>query len=216
MKIPLLSIAALLASAALFQEDPAAELLDADEAFCTATQERGLDGWLEWFAPDALILPPEGPMLEGLDELRRHYSSIPFPPPGFTWKPEEAWLAESADLGYTRGSYEIRNSGFSGEERIDRGRYLSVWRRQPDGGYKVFSDLGGEEDFRTRIHGILGPPLSLEYGALRWEVADSGDLAFTAGAWSVDAEQRKVMGRFITLWKRTDEGTWEVAAEIGS
>ena len=63
---------------------PGAVLTEADRAFLAATDERGLDGWLEWFAPDALVLGADGRVLTDPDEIRAYYGAIAFPPPGFS------------------------------------------------------------------------------------------------------------------------------------
>lgn len=40
-------------------------LLDADRRFAEATRERGVDGWVAWFAPDGCMLTPAGGATRG-------------------------------------------------------------------------------------------------------------------------------------------------------
>jgi ketosteroid isomerase-like protein len=54
-----------------------------------------------------------------------------------TWRPTEGDIAASGDLGYTIGRWE-----FTGAEGSARGSYVTIWRRQPDGSWKVVVDIG--------------------------------------------------------------------------
>src|SRR5262245_21326876 len=84
--------------------DPADVLKEADRAFFRATRERGLEGWLSWFAQDAVVFPRSGALAVGSEAVRRHYSSLGgFPAKGFTWEPERAALSSGGDLGWTIG-----------------------------------------------------------------------------------------------------------------
>jgi ketosteroid isomerase-like protein len=209
----LIALLALTPTQAPRAEDSAA-LVRADELFCRDTQEHGLDGWMSWFAEDALILAHAGDSISGLEAARKYYASLAFPPPGFSWAPGEAVLAESGDLGFTVGSYEIRGTE-SARPVLQSGSYLTVWQRQADGGYKVVVDSGGRTDFRTRVEELPGPPLMRSYTAERSKIAKSGELAFTAGKWTAKAEEAATSGKYLSFWKRTEDGAWEVVAETG-
>ena len=56
------------------------------------------------------------------------------------WKPVEADVAHSGDLGYTWGNYEFQITGPDGLAQTNYGKYISVWRKQPDGTWKVVLD----------------------------------------------------------------------------
>ncbi|MGH7539727.1 MAG: DUF4440 domain-containing protein [Gemmatimonadota bacterium] len=66
-----------------------------------------------------------------------------FAEPGYRldWEPARAELAASGELGYTIGSYQ-RTHVVEGDTIIGTGTYLTVWRRQPDGAWRVELDLG--------------------------------------------------------------------------
>lgn len=197
-------------------ESPAV-LLEADRAFCESTSERGLSGWLEWFAADAAVLTVDGRLLEGEEAIADYYTSLAFPPPGFRWEPESGALADSGDLGYTVGSWELRPPGAESAQASTPpgGRYLSVWKRQDDGTFLVLADAGGEPDYRKRLAAPGGPPLDWASETERLEVAASGELAAAIGSWTARTEAGEHRGRFVTVWIRTEAGGWEVAEEIG-
>jgi hypothetical protein len=51
---------------------------------------------------------------DSVDAARAYYASLAFPPPGFSWAPDEAVLAESGDLGFTTRSHETRSADPTG------------------------------------------------------------------------------------------------------
>lgn len=201
--------------------DDAEVLREADRAFCAETTERGLGGWLAWFAPDAVVATPGGELRNGAEEIAAYYGSLAFPPPGFSWAPDGAGLAGSGELGFTVGAWEIRPPGAKPDAPTSGGRYLTVWRRQPDETFRVVADLGGDVDFRTRVAEDAGPALEWACTTERFEVAESGELAFALGSWSARAEHPETgaasdhEGRYLSVWRRAPEGAWTVVGEIG-
>ncbi len=117
-------------------------LLAADLAFAKATAEKGLEGWLSWFAPDAKIFPPGEAVIEGLDAIKAYYAKTGFDPKPLTWKPAFADLAASGDLGYTVGYASWPGTGEKGQTITRGSKYLTVWKKQADGSWKVAADMG--------------------------------------------------------------------------
>jgi ketosteroid isomerase-like protein len=135
-------VAALVAAAAVQGADRRTELMDADRAFAKTTAERGLDGWMIWFADDAQLNAPAGPV-RGKGALREHYAKM-FAQPGFSirWEPYFAEASADGTLGYTLGTATIATRGEDGNVKERQGRYLTVWRRGRDGRWQVATDLG--------------------------------------------------------------------------
>lgn len=132
----------LFAAAAFAQPDPSV-LIQADLAFGRAAAERGAEGFVSFFAPDASILPAKAPIITGIDALREFYRKV-WSTPGYslTWKPLKAELARSGELGYTYGTYERKRRDASGQVVTDTGKYMTIWKRQPDGSWKAIVDMG--------------------------------------------------------------------------
>ncbi len=114
----------------------------ADRAFDKSTLERGLDGWMSWFADDAVLNTQQG-VIHGRAAVRAYYSAM-FARKEFSirWQPLHAEASRDGTLGYTVGSAETSFRNEKGEVQSRSGRYLTVWRRQPDGSWKVVSDIG--------------------------------------------------------------------------
>ena len=55
-----------------------------------------------------------------------------------TWHANNAGAA--GDLAYTSGTYQAKFKGASGKSSVDKGKYLTVWKKQADGSWKVLFD----------------------------------------------------------------------------
>ena len=119
------------------------ELMEADRDFARRVAEGGLAEWGESFADDAVLLPRDGPNVRGRAGIR-DFMAAAFDTPGFrlSWVPEGAAIAESGDLGYTWGSFEQQLPGAGGALVTTRGKYVTIWRREADGTWKVTLDMG--------------------------------------------------------------------------
>ena len=149
--MPRLAVLAILlgvTSACTRTEDVAATreaLQNADRAFDLATSQRRLDGWVEFFAEDGAMLRPGG-AVTGRAAIREHMSAA-LRDTSFTlrWKPTHADAGASGDLGYTVGRYEARRRDEKGGTAVRTGTYLTIWKKQADGSWKVVLDTGVED-----------------------------------------------------------------------
>ncbi|HEU0006648.1 MAG TPA: nuclear transport factor 2 family protein, partial [Terriglobia bacterium] len=119
------------------QENPDwASLVKAERAFAATSLAKGTrTAFLDFLAEDSILFRP-GPV-PGKKWIEEH----PAPPSLLTWEPAFADVAQSGDLGYTAGPWEIRPS--SPQDKVMAyGHYVSVWKRQTDGAWKVVIDLG--------------------------------------------------------------------------
>lgn len=117
------------------------ELIEADRGWARAVQQIGLGAWLRAFGETGIMVS-NGVSYSGQDGIRAQVLPL-FADSLFsiTWEPNFAEVAESGDLGYTIGTYEMTASA-DGEPATFRGSYLTVWRRNADGAWKVEADIG--------------------------------------------------------------------------
>jgi len=117
-------------------------LLQADRDFAKAAAERGAEGFLSFFADDGTILPKNGQPISGKEALGAVFRKT-WSRPGYSlqWTPLKAELARSGEIGYTYGTYE-RKWIEDGKPANETGKYVTVWRRQRDGKWKVILDMG--------------------------------------------------------------------------
>lgn len=111
----------------------AADVVAAERAFAADRPGLGITGsFTKWSTPDAIVI--------GGGEVRRVRDA--YPPeaprpadePALGWWPNFAGVARSGDLGFTTGPMAL--------DGRRTGHYFTIWRRQPDGGWKWIYDGG--------------------------------------------------------------------------
>lgn len=117
------------------------QLLAADTAFSELSRLRGApEAFRAYFAEDATSLPMGEPAIHGRDNI---FAAMSANPAGtLTWKPQAADVSASGDLGYTWGLWEFQTIGADGQPKAAHGKYISVWKRQADGSWKIVLDGG--------------------------------------------------------------------------
>ena len=116
-----------------------AAMADTERAFAKAATVKGWrDAFLEYFADDALAIGLKAtPAKEGL--LKQ--PSTPFSEFELVWEPRLGDVAASGDLGWLTGPSVATNHTVK-DAKPRYGCYLSLWRKQPDGQWRVLIDVG--------------------------------------------------------------------------
>jgi ketosteroid isomerase-like protein len=121
-------------------------LQKADEAFDAATAAQGLKGFASFLADDVATLRPDKPIITGKDAMTALWTPLLSSPKlTIRWKPLKASLSGSGDLGYTIGTYEITSKDEQGTHVVGTGKYVTIWRKQGDGSWKIAFDSGVED-----------------------------------------------------------------------
>jgi ketosteroid isomerase-like protein len=114
--------------------DPA-PLVAAERAFARASVEHGtMVAFLENLAEGAIVFRPRPA------DGRKFYAERGPSDAVLSWGPAFAEIARSGDFGYTGGPWELRPK--AGEEPRNFGHYISVWKKQKDGQWRVVVDGG--------------------------------------------------------------------------
>jgi ketosteroid isomerase-like protein len=136
-------------------------LLDSERSFAAKAVAWGSDSAFFFaLAPDAIVFRP-GPV-NGPRWIREH----PGPPSGrLVWEPSAGAVASAGDLGFTTGPWT-----YSDTTHTDRparfGHFVSLWKRQDNGEWKVVLDIGIGHPERSanavrgrfdRVHWGTGP-----------------------------------------------------------
>jgi ketosteroid isomerase-like protein len=114
-------------------------MADAERAFAASARELGVrDAFLKFLTADAVMfLPDPVAAHEGLVNS----PSVPFADEPLTWEPRLGDIAASGELGWLTGPSAMAVA--RGSDRDPRHtNYLSVWKRQPDGAWRVIIDVG--------------------------------------------------------------------------
>lgn len=135
----------------LLAQAPALEpVRRAELAFARVADERGIRAaFLAWLTEEARVFTPR------MVTAKAQYGPEPGDPGHLAWYPEAMGLAASGDLAWSLGpwSYAVKKGG----PAIVNGHFLSIWRRQADGGWKVVADIGVPHGAPDRTIGPLAP-----------------------------------------------------------
>ena len=115
--------------------DRAAGLRAVEEAFARTMADRDHEAFVTFLAADAVFFGRHGE-IRGREAVAAAWKPLfqgPVPP--FSWRPDTAAVLDSGTLGLTSGPI-LSPDG----RRI--GTFNSVWRREPDGSWKVIFDRG--------------------------------------------------------------------------
>lgn len=118
--------------------EAARAMVDSERKFYQTGQEKGTRAaFLAFLADDGIVFRPEP--LNGKEAWGKR------PENGFDliWEPTFAAIARSADFGYTTGPAKWR-ANKKEEKFLGYGQFISIWKKQKDGSWKVALDCGIE------------------------------------------------------------------------
>lgn len=131
------------ASSAIDLEGERTALLEADRAWseAQAASDSPTDVVMAQFLADAYLLAPDAPLLGGTEAIREVFAGLEaMPGYSLAWEPTVAEVGGAGDLGYTIGSYEMKMAP-EGAPITIVGKYMTVWKKQADGTWKVAVDM---------------------------------------------------------------------------
>jgi ketosteroid isomerase-like protein len=112
------------------------KLADTERAFARRARETTVrQAFIDFFADESIAFEPDP--VPAREALRKRTTPQPA---GFElhWEPRLGDIAASGDLGYLTGPAEYINPGKPNTYTC----YFSVWKRQPDGEFRVILDVG--------------------------------------------------------------------------
>ena len=110
--------------------------------FMKAAADKGSQGYMSYYAEDAVEVPNGGPLIEGKVNIAKDMGFLDDKNNQLIWTPVGADISASADLGYTYGNYEFHSKDKDGKPVTEYGKYTSIWKLQRDGSWKVVLDMG--------------------------------------------------------------------------
>jgi len=126
------------------QEKFKSEIVAADKAFAERSAKDGPKAaFLAYISTDGKLLSDTR---AGADAVNTLFKQLP-PTATLSWEPSFVDVSSSGDLGYTWGRYvlNVPNAKPGQPPYEKRGTYVTIWKRQPGGGWKVVLD-GGNPD----------------------------------------------------------------------
>jgi ketosteroid isomerase-like protein len=128
---------------------PKDDILAADRAFSALSAEKGAHAaFLAYITDDVRLFDGTHPPLIGKAAVAAYYASEEKADPAkrrLEWTPAEAEVSPDGILGWTRGTWVFESPKSDGTSLRLTGYYVTAWRRQSDGTYKVCLDIGGAD-----------------------------------------------------------------------
>jgi uncharacterized protein (TIGR02246 family) len=117
-------------------------LRDADAAWSEAWFAKDLDKAMAFYADDATELNPDSPAVIGKQNIVANDKMF-FTDPHVTmrWVATTVEVSQSGDMGYTQGNVTYMMVRPAADETSsDTAKYLTVWKKQADGSWRVVED----------------------------------------------------------------------------
>ena len=119
-------------------------LLELEGRFSQETTEGGGKAFATWFADDAVTLSNGKPAVLGRGAIAQ---SADWNPKTYqlSWVAQGAQMGPSNDMGFTWGRYEGHATDHNGKPIVTSGRYITIWKKLPNGSWKVVMDASADE-----------------------------------------------------------------------
>jgi ketosteroid isomerase-like protein len=123
------------------QIDDSSVLSDTDRFYSGLSAEKGMNAsFLEMFDSAGVMLNANQMPIEGYEAIRASLMSESDSTFTLTWEPKFAKMATSGELGYTYGTYQIKDKATDSITGV--GKYATIWLKQKDGKWKAILDTG--------------------------------------------------------------------------
>ena len=115
-------------------------LLETDKQWSESAADA--DKFMSYFSPEASVYAPGAPVAKGTAAIRDAYTKMTSAP-GFSikWRATNATVSGAGDIGYTSGTYRMTMNDHAGSLIVDRGKYVTVWKKATGGQWKVADDI---------------------------------------------------------------------------
>lgn len=157
-------------------EQERAALMTLDREWSASVKD--LDKFMSYYAPDASLYAPGMPVLTGAGPIRDAMTKMSSAP-GFAlaFAPTRAEVSASGDVGYTTGTYQANMTGTP-----EKGKYVSVWKKQPDSQWKVMEDIfNADASGATPASHVMVAPGAITWGDPPPSLPPGSKLAVLAG-----------------------------------
>ncbi len=119
----------------------AAAIREQDTQWSKTAGTGDVDGTVSYYSDDASVLAPNAPMATDKAGIRAVWVQLVAPAVTTSWTATKVDVAESGDLGYAMGTYDVKPKDPKDVASADHGKFVEVWRKQADGKWKCAVDI---------------------------------------------------------------------------
>ena len=113
-----------------------------DKDWNAAIAAKDVDKSTAVYADGGQMLQPGAPPAVGKEALRKSWDGL-LRSPNFvslTFGPTTVRVAQAGDLAYEVGTYQMEMKDPQGKPNVEKGKYVTIWKKQADGAWKVEVD----------------------------------------------------------------------------
>lgn len=123
------------------QQAGSQELSETDRYYSAMSAKEGMNAaFLAMFDSAGVILKANHMPVVGYDSIRASLLAESDTAFTLTWEPLFEKMAASGDLGYTYGTYQLKDKAT--DSIMGVGKYATIWIKQADGTWKAILDTG--------------------------------------------------------------------------
>ena len=117
----------------------------ANAKFADAVKQGDTVGMVAGYADDAVMMMPGSPAWRGRSEIAKQIVAAFKPMKGADVKLTTSQVDIGGDFAIETGTYETTVSSPGGKPMTEKGKYVVVWKKQADGSWKIYRDVGNSD-----------------------------------------------------------------------
>ena len=106
-----------------------------DVELLNAAKTGDVERLVSFQADGASMFPPNAPIATGKEARRGVWSDIAASP-SVDWQTSSVEVSRAGDVAYSWGTYELGVTDAEGNPATEIGKWVNVWKKQPDGAWK--------------------------------------------------------------------------------
>jgi uncharacterized protein (TIGR02246 family) len=118
----------------------------ADVEWNKAMKAKDVDKSISFYGDGAILLGNKAPAVQDRDSIRKEFQEMLGQTSGsFDFKNTSVEVARSGDLAWEHGVYQFTGTDKKGKPVTEKGKYLTVWKKQADGSWKAVADMDNSD-----------------------------------------------------------------------
>jgi uncharacterized protein (TIGR02246 family) len=129
----------------------AAKIMEIDTAWMKDYQARNAARCASYYAEDASWYVTGHPKATGREAIQKLAQVLFETEIGGAWTTTKLVVSEAADFAYQVGAWDSIDKAAKGKSTKTIGKFVTVWKKQPDGSWKVQEDIGNPDGPPTPV-----------------------------------------------------------------
>lgn len=116
------------------------EILQTEKDFEKMAAEKGIKEAFLYYAADNVAINRFNLIYKGKKQVTLYFDYVKMNDAQLKWTPDYVDVSSSGDMAYTYGKYTYTHKDSTGKEIVNKGVFHTVWKKQPNGDWKLVWD----------------------------------------------------------------------------